>query len=258
MDITFYHADLKVFIPIVGGLAGFAIFWFTQNSEKLKASFIKKYGHDIGYAKFVIYTRYLGAFSIGILPFFAFVVAFPETTLSELGLGIQKETILSAVLWSLGLMAIIVPLTAISARKPENLINYPQIRAKEWNRRMISGNLLAWAVYLLGYEFLFRGVLLFPLVEGIGLWPAIAVNIGMYSGTHIPKGLKETLAAIPFSVVLCLLTIHTGSIWIAYFVHVAMAWTNSLTSLKLNPEMKIVKKQNNVVTFERGKRHSGS
>jgi hypothetical protein len=53
--------------------------------------------------------------------------------------------------------------------------------------------------------------------------------------------LSETIGAIPFSIVLCLLTISTGTIWIAFLVHVTMAWTNSLTALKHQPDMKIIR-----------------
>ena len=98
-------------------------------------------------------------------------------------------------------------------------------------------NLLGWAIYLFGYEFLFRGILLFPLAETVGVWPAIAVNIALYSATHIPKGLDETLGAIPLGLVLCWLTLASGTIWIAFLVHVAMAWTNSLTALKHHPDI---------------------
>jgi membrane protease YdiL (CAAX protease family) len=94
---------------------------------------------------------------------------------------------------------------------------------------------------LFGYEFLFRGVLLFPLVEAIGLWPAIAVNIAIYSATHIPKGLTETIGAIPLAIVLCLIGVQTGNIWVAVFVHIAMAWTNTLITFKKHPDMHFVK-----------------
>ena len=101
-------------------------------------------------------------------------------------------------------------------------------------------NALGWAAYLFGYEILFRGILLFPLVAEFGVWPAIAVNIALYSSTHIPKGLDETIGAIPLGIVLCVLTLLTGTIWIAFFVHLAMALTNSFTALKHHPEMKSV------------------
>jgi len=84
---------------------------------------------------------------------------------------------------------------------------------------------------------LFRGVLLVPLVEPLGVWAAIAINIALYSATHIPKGLDETIGAIPLGFTLCLLTLASGTIWIAFFVHLAMAWTNSLTALKYSTEI---------------------
>lgn len=81
-------------------------------------------------------------------------------------------------------------------------------------------------------------MLLFPLVEVIGLWPAIAVNIAIYSGTHISKGSKETLGAIPFCIALCLICVQTGNIWVAVIVHIVMAYTNTITAFKSHPDMK--------------------
>lgn len=242
IDIGLNRQDLRVFIPVVGGLIGFIIFWFTQKSIKVKQKFLNKHGSDQGYAKFIMFTRYLGGFSMGVLPVVAFLIAFPDTSLSQLGLGLYKETLLATILWIVGLSAVLIPLISFNARKPKNLVNYPQIRARKWDIKMVSGNLASWAAYLLGYEFLFRGVLLFPLVEEIGLWPAIAVNIAIYSGTHIPKGLNETIGAIPLSIVLCLLSVQTGTIWIAFFVHTTMAWTNTYIALKYHPEMHYNKK----------------
>ena len=239
-SLQFHYQDLKVFIPVVVGLIGFIIFWFTQESSKTRAAFIKKHGPDQGAARFIIFTKYLGGFTMGVLPTIAYCIAFPETTLAQLGLGLPEDTIIMTILWTLGLMALVIPLARNSAKKEKNLLEYPQIRAKVWDKKMIRGNLASWAAYLLGYEFLFRGVLFFPLVESIGLWPAIAVNIGMYSGTHVPKGLEQTVGAIVLSIILCLLSIQTGTIWIAFFVHVAMAWTNSLTALKHHPDMKVI------------------
>jgi membrane protease YdiL (CAAX protease family) len=74
-------------------------------------------------------------------------------------------------------------------------------------------------------------------VEAYGLWLAIAINVTLYSATHIPKGLDETLGAIPLGFVLCLLTVMSGNIWISVLVHIGMAWTNSLTALKYHPEI---------------------
>ena len=141
----------------------------------------------------------------------------------------------------LALSALTIPLAYFSAKKPKNLLNYPQIRAKVWTKKMVFINAVGWFLYLFGYEFLFRGVLLIPLIEPLGMWPAIAINVALYSATHIPKGLDETIGAIPLGFVLCLLTISSGTIWIAFIVHVFMAWTNTFTALKFHPDMQFQK-----------------
>ena len=78
------------------------------------------------------------------------------------------------------------------------------------------------------------------LYETIGLWPAIAVNIALYSGTHIPKGQQETVGAIPLCIALCLISVQTGNMWTAAIIHIAMSYTNTLTTFKRHPEMKYV------------------
>lgn len=243
VDLAFHYEDLRVFIPVVGTLISFIVFWFAWQSDRLKRRLIDRNGEDWGWAKLVIYTKVLGGLSMGLLPAIAYWVAFPDTTAADFGWSLSRETLWAAMIWTIGLSALMIVLTAFNARKPASLKHYPQIRARKWPPSMLRGSLLGWTIYLLGYEALFRGVLLFPLVDQIGLWPAIAVNIGLYSGTHIPKGLKETLGAIPLSIVLCLLTVQTGTILIAVIVHVAMAWTNVWVSLRANPEMEMVRSQ---------------
>ena len=233
--------DLKVFIPVVVGLLGFIIFWFAQQSESLKQKFRNRYSREKGEANFILFTRYLGGFSMGVLPALFYLVFVPGASFAELGFVLRKNDVLPVILCSLGIISVIVPLIYVNAKKPKNLLVYPQIRAGDWNRKLVGNNFLSWAVYLLGYELLFRGVLLFPLVAVMGLWPAIAVNIGLYSATHIPKGLTETIGAIPLSIVLCLLCIHTGNLWPAFLVHVAIAWTNTWVSFKNNPAMRMTR-----------------
>jgi membrane protease YdiL (CAAX protease family) len=98
-------------------------------------------------------------------------------------------------------------------------------------------NIAGWILYLFGYEFMFRGVLLFPLAGELGVWPAIAVNTALYSVSHVPKGLSEAAGAIILGLILCVLTLASGTIWIAFFTHVALALTNSFTAMKYHPEM---------------------
>lgn len=237
VDTSWTAEDTRIFVPIVSALIFFVIYWFTMKSEKIKKRFYDKYDFDEASTKHIFFTKYFGFISMGIAPTIVCLIMIPEVSLADYGLTFIPETTMFSIIWTVGLSALIIPLASISARKPKNLVNYPQIRAKSWTRKTYILNLLGWALYLFGYEFLFRGILFIPLVEPIGLWPAIAINIALYSATHIPKGLDETIGAIPLGLGLCILTLASGTIWIAFLVHVAMAWTNSLTALKFHPDI---------------------
>jgi membrane protease YdiL (CAAX protease family) len=236
-DFSWQQGDMVSFLPIMLATVFFAMYWFTAKSEKIKNRFYSKYDMDKASVNHITFNRLVGFVAMGVLPGIIALILLPGYSLSGLGLGCKPETLLYTLAWTIGLSAIVMPLAYISAKKPRNLVNYPQIRAKVWTNRIVVINALGWALYLLGYEFLFRGILLFPLTEQLGVWPAIAVNIALYSAAHIPKGLEETIGSIPLGMVLCLLTLASGTIWIAFLVHLAMALTNSFTALKFHPEI---------------------
>jgi len=237
VDFSLTPNDLKTIIPILLALICFVIYWFGANSEKIKSQFYSKNDFDTASVKHIFFTKYFGFFAMGVLPTIICLLTLPDLSLAYYGLTIIPETTIFTLLWTIGLCAVVIPLAMFSAKKPKNLINYPQIRAKNWTKSIFFKNLLGWTIYLFGYEFLFRGILLIPLVDTLGMWPAIAINVSLYSATHIPKGLDETIGAIPLGFVLCILTLASGTIWIAFIVHLAMAWTNSLTALKHHPNI---------------------
>ncbi len=190
-------------------------------------------------------TKWVGFLSMGLFPLLYLLITQPQRGLAYYGLNFRSDTLLFNLIVSIGLSLVVIPLAAFSAKQAKNLVNYPQIRASVWDAKTFKLNLWGWAIYLFGYELLFRGILLFPLVEAYGVWLAIAVNVALYAATHIPKGLEETIGAAPLGFVLCLLTLMAGNIWIAFLVHVAMAWTNSLTALKHHPDIHYYKWQKN-------------
>ena len=241
VNTSWSETDTQIFLPIFFALIFFVAYWFTAQSSAIKARFFSKNDTDQASIKHIFFTKYFGFLIMGVVPTVLCLMFIPNISLADYGLTIIPETTMFTLAWTLGLSILVIPLAYFSAKKPKNLVNYPQIRAKSWTKKTLFINLLGWALYLFGYEFLFRGTLLIPLVEPLGVWPAIAINIALYSATHIPKGLDETLGAIPLGLVLCLLTLASGTIWIAFIVHVAMAWTNSLTALKHHPEIHLKK-----------------
>jgi membrane protease YdiL (CAAX protease family) len=240
-DLAWQKEDINTVLPVSIAVITFIIYWFTTKSEKIKSYFFEKFNYDDASAYHITFLRVFGFLTMGLGSGIVCLTFIPDFSLSDYGLSYNRETALFTSLWSFGLMIIIIPLAFIGARKPANLINYPQIRARLWTRKITVLNIVSWIVYLFGYEFLFRGILLFPLASELGAWPAVAINIAFYSIIHIPKGLNETAGAIILGLILCILTLISGTIWIAFFTHVALALTNSFTAMKYHPDMHFVK-----------------
>ncbi|MBW6491722.1 MAG: CPBP family intramembrane metalloprotease [Lentimicrobium sp.] len=237
IDLSWQKGDQETVVPIISAILFFIIYWFTAGSAKVRKYFYQKTDSDQASVNHITFNRIFGFITMGVLPALLFLLMVPDYSLANLGVNWIPETTMYSVLWTVGLWIVVIPLAYISAQKPENLVNYPMIRAVIWTNRTVGINIAGWALYLLGYEFLFRGVLLFPLAASLGIWTAIAINVALYSATHIPKGLTETLGAIPLGLVLCILTIKSGTIWIAFLVHLGMALTNSFTALKFHPDI---------------------
>ena len=102
---------------------------------------------------------------------------------------------------------------------------------------MIAISGISWILFLVGYEFLFRGFLLQASLGVMETGPAIALNCALYAFAHFYKGPGETFGAIPAGILFCYLTLLTGNIWCAVILHSVMALSNEWFSLKAHPEM---------------------
>ncbi len=154
--------------------------------------------------------------------------------------GLNGDYLPLSLGWALLLALVVVPLNYFAARQPDNLAVYPQMRIKRWSRGLLLVSALTWIAYLLGYEYMFRGLLLMGCAESWGEWPAIAINVCVYALAHVPKGHKEAIGAIPLGLLLCLFSLHTGNIWAAWLIHSTMALANEWFSLRFHPEMQLV------------------
>ncbi|MBP6872466.1 MAG: CPBP family intramembrane metalloprotease [Bacteroidales bacterium] len=115
---------------------------------------------------------------------------------------------------------------------------YPELRLENWGPGSALGLAFGWILYLVGYEMLFRGLLLHTCLEAFGLWPAILINLSLYFILHLPKGLKESVATIPFGAVVIFLTVKSGSVLPAILLHSIQAVSFELFCIYRNPEMK--------------------
>lgn len=224
-------------VIIIGTVTlGFLIHLLITSSKKIEGLLSKNNNNT----SWVIFSRLTGFLFFGIIPFLMVSVVFNKP-ISDF--GINTDNLTRSLLWFAGMVCIIIPVSYFATRNPDNLAMYPQIRKENWSPVLLFMSALTWIIYLIGYEFMFRGFLLFGLIPYFGIWTSIVLNLAFYSLMHIPKGMKETIGALPFGAIICLLTISTGTLWVAILAHMSLALSNEWFSLYYHPDMKLVRKK---------------
>lgn len=214
---------LNAILSISAITLAYSIYYFAWNSNSFRVWFDKKYGIDQAKINWIYFVRWVGVFVFGVISFVICLVQ--GIDLASVGLSFKNPV--PTLLWTIGLGVAVTVLNYFAARSPDNLAMYPMIRTPlPWPSSLRVNSALTWAAYLLAYEFAFRGFLFFTCLEVMDLPLAITINVSLYVLVHIAKGWKEVVGAVPLGIVLCLLTFQTGTIWIAFLVHVAMAWGN--------------------------------
>ncbi len=227
--------------PILG--VGFTTLLFLINqlaleSKAWKLAIEQRHAPEWAGYVWIRNQKWLGLLLMGLIPW---VIGRYWLGMSNADMGLTLALPAAGWYWILGCIALIIPLNLINARRPDNLAMYPQVRVKVWSKKLVAAHMTDWAAYLLGYEFLFRGFLLAACLSTMGAWTAIVVNLALYSLSHLPKGMKEAIGALPLGLVVCIATLQTGTIWAAYIIHLALAWANFLSSLAAHPEMRVEK-----------------
>ena len=149
--------NLRFGIAILWCVVGFGSYYFLSHSITCKSRFgapcriLDRQGNHVLLQR-ILGFLFLGVFSVLIILFL------PELSLKEYGLSLKFSSAPPA--WTWLLIPVILIIGYFAARKPGNLENYPQIRAKIWTPRMIAISSVSWVVFLIGYEFLFRGFVL--------------------------------------------------------------------------------------------------
>ncbi|MFC2168473.1 lysostaphin resistance A-like protein [Acidobacteriota bacterium] len=227
-------SEMKSFLSLLVFFFGYSSYFFISHSKTIQKRLCLESEDGRRTFSWIAFQRFTGVVFLGFFPGIL-VWAFPFWRFSELGLGLNLSKI--GLLWTSGIGICVLFVSYFSSRKPENFKSYPQVRENPWTMKTVLFNTGSWLVYLVAYEFLFRGLLLFTFSSALGLWPAIVITTCLYTLVHIPKGLKEAIGALPFGVVLGLITIEADSIWPAVFIHAVLALSYDHFSLRANPEM---------------------
>lgn len=211
---------------------GYSLYWFLSHNDNFLSILSNT---SKGSWQKVTISRFLGFILLGLIPLLIVIIS-DSLSVNTTGLNLKWNH--SGWTWLLILAPVIVLINFLSSNNEANLNQYPQIRDKKWTNKTLFVEYFGWAFYLLGYEYLFRGVFLFGTVPLIGVAGAIVLNAVVYALAHIPKGWKETLGSFVLGFFLSYLTLELGSIWLAFGIHLVIAWSNSIFSFLAHPDIK--------------------
>lgn len=228
--------QFEVFLSISLTSVGFILFHFITSSHRIKVYFESKFTAPVASVRIVLFQRLLGVLFFGIFP--VITVGFLYSIdFYQLGVNINKWSF--SAKWLLILTPLILFTNYANSKKEDNLLMYPQFRIQNWDLKILLLSALSWISYLIAYEFMFRGFLLFTCYYAFGSLLSVTINVCIYALVHVPKGIKETIGAIPLGIVVCLFTLKTGNIIFALILHIILALSNEWFSLKAHPGMTI-------------------
>lgn len=233
-SVTWSPADSHFALALTWCVLGYGLYWLLSRNGKLSERIWKPNPGSDRQVKKVVLQRMTGFLLLGVLSLLLILLVMGRQP-SEFGWGFQWKDY--PPWWTLLLVPMVLVASYLHAPNWKNLTLYPQIRVSQWTPRLLMLSSVSWVVFLMGYEFLFRGLLLFSSLEVMAPWLAIVLNCILYSAAHLHKGIEETIGAIPVGVLFCYLTIVTGNIWSVVVLHSIMALSNEWFSIMKNPDL---------------------
>jgi membrane protease YdiL (CAAX protease family) len=79
------------------------------------------------------------------------------------------------------------------------------------------------SVFLISYEWFFRGCVLFSCIYMLGTVPAVVINLTLDAFSHSFNGKKEMCGSIAFGLILCVFTLWCQSVWPAILLHLLLS-----------------------------------
>jgi len=91
-------------------------------------------------------------------------------------------------------------------------------------------------LFLIVYEFFFRGIVLFIMAEDFGVAKAVIINLILYVLVHwFDK--KERYGSALMGIILCVVSIYYHSVWPAIIIHLSLALSHEITLLINNKSL---------------------
>lgn len=176
--------------------------------------------------------RGMGFVLFGLLPF---LFSWPLDVSGGGPRGLGVSNLQGGLLAAGGIGTLFFLMVSLSTTSDELRKSYPEIRLQQWSRFTHWSSNIGWVVYLFGYEYMYRGFLLFLFVDAMGPVLAVAFTSALYVLHHLPKVSEEAFGSILMGVILGTLAIWSGGFWAAFVLHGLVALGGEHHALKTHP-----------------------
>ncbi|HEY9189221.1 MAG TPA: CPBP family intramembrane glutamic endopeptidase [Ignavibacteria bacterium] len=124
---------------------------------------------------------------------------------------------------------VMLPILWFVSSLPGFINSYPQCSDVKNNWLLFLIYEFCFFLYMIGWEFVWRGYMLFGLKEKFGYY-AIFIQMIPFTILHNGKPELETFSAIIAGIFLGILAIRTGSFWYGVFIHTTVMFSIDLIS----------------------------
>lgn len=219
--------DERVMIILIVSTTVICLYLYLGLADCLVRFFPRLAASDIPLASIYpsLYNYAAGFLLLGLIPMLTVRLGFRES-LSEYGLQIGD--------WRFGLpvlalgMALFIIISYASSLDPAFQAEYPLSRGAGDSWRHLLVHEAGYGFYYFGFEFLFRGFMLFGLRQKMGDWNAILIQTLASTLIHIGKPFMETLSAILGGIIFGVYVLRCRSIYYQLIWHWTLGTTLNL------------------------------
>lgn len=220
---------------------GFILWYVFSSSLRLPIRYQIMYDANPPYVSRILRRRTLAVLIYALIPLF--IIRFTSwvscATLQDLNIHFtwNKEV----AMYTMAGVFIALLLSLLTTPKTASLEIYPELRIRFWRPRILITSALSWVMYILAYEFFYRGLLFQSLRFHMNDGLAIAACTALYSLTHYFKLNRLTTASILYSVAACYVVLRTGSLWPPIITHLVLCLATEWLSIRHHMEMYVRK-----------------
>lgn len=163
------------------------------------------------------------------------IVLVLKKPLRQFGLGLGNASL--GIRLALTFWVAMLPILWVVSTFDGFQATYPHSRVVRTDWGLFVLYELSFILYMIGWEFVWRGYMLFGLREKFGD-AAVLVQMIPFVLLHVGKPVEETLGAVVGAILLGFLALRTGSFWYGVMVHVlVMASMDLLATLRFRAQV---------------------